>query len=301
MASVWIVFWVLATIYYEDPPPVVPEALELPRIDSPVGISSTADITTESLHSRSRHPPNHSASDSQITQTTSSDSTSPPSPVRTGSTSPSPRYRMSASEIGVAFAICWCSMTCFFILGGWESNIPVFASSLDAPQFGWSPFASGNFIALGGIAAFPFLIANLYVAPRLQDRVILAGGSGIGFLGLLIFTALLAASKDHPAHSSSILNYGSYLVCWWAIALGWNIASTITMSLLSKQLPPEWNGWTSLAIQYSNYTGRVTGAIWGGSGVKVGMLNYVGLDIAIAGIAGTLFMVLWRDLKAKKG
>lgn len=299
MAGVWAIFWVLATIYYEDPPSAAPEVLELPVVDTPVNISHTTEAVPESLHSRSRPFLDNSTSDMPLTTLTESPTASSPSSILAATSVP--RYRMSLPEIGVAFAICWCSMTCFFILGGWESNIPVFASSPDAPQFGWSPFASGNFIALGGIATFPFLLANLFVAPRLQDRVILAGGSGIGFVGLLLFVALLAASEDHADHASSILNYGSYLVCWWAVALGFNIASTITMSLLSKQLPPEWNSRTSLAIQYSNYTGRVTGAIWGGSGVKVGMLNYVGLDIVIAGIAGTLFMVLWRDLKTKKG
>ena len=57
----------------------------------------------------------------------------------------------------------------------------------------------------------------------------------------------------------------------------------------------------ALAIQYSNYTGRVTGAVWGGSGVHVGMLGYVGLEIALIGIGGVMFMTLWRELKAKTG
>jgi hypothetical protein len=78
----------------------------------------------------------------------------------------------------------------------------------------------------------------------------------------VVFLALVSAGKHSPTHDP--LSYGSLFVCWWAIALGFNLASTVTVSLLSKQLPPEWNKWTSLAIQYSNYTGRVTGAVWGG-------------------------------------
>lgn len=58
---------------------------------------------------------------------------------------------------------------------------------------------------------------------------------------------------------------------------------------------------TSLAIQYSNYTGRVTGAVWGGSGVKLGMQNYVGLELAIVGIGAAASIFLWRDMKAKTG
>lgn len=51
----------------------------------------------------------------------------------------------------------------------------------------------------------------------------------------------------------------------------------------------------------SNYIGDVLGAVWGGSGVKVGMLNYLGLEIAIIGIGGVMFLTLWRELKAKTG
>ena len=82
---------------------------------------------------------------------------------------------------------------------------------------------------------------------------------------------------------------------------GFNVASTVTLSLLSKQLPDAWNGRTSLFIQWSNYTGRVTGAVWGGAGVKVGMLGYVGFQIALVGVGGVMFMTLWKSLKAKTG
>ena len=117
-------------------------------------------------------------------------------------------------------------------------------------------------------------------------------GSGLGLLGLLIAIALLRADK---------INYGSLWLCWFLVALGFNLASTVTLSLLSKQLPGEWNGRISMLIQYSNYTGRVTGAVWGGAGVKVGMLSYVGMQIAVVGVGAVMFSTLWRQLKAKTG
>ena len=184
--------------------------------------------------------------------------------------------------------MCWFAMTCFFILGGWESNLPIFTAQV----FGYSPFAAGNFIALGGICTFPLLFVNLYLARRIQDRYILLFGVLSGLLGLLITVAILKAD---------VVTFGSLFVCWFLVALGFNIASTVTMSLLSKQCPPEWNGRLSLAIQYSNFAGRVSGAVWGGAGIKVGMLNYVGLEIALVGIGGVLFLTLWRELKAKTG
>jgi TRAP-type C4-dicarboxylate transport system permease small subunit len=197
---------------------------------------------------------------------------------------------MTYAQWGVAVCMCWFAMTSFFILGAWESNLPVFGA--DTPKFHWSPFAAGNFIALGGITAFPFLILNFLLARRTEDRHILAFGSSLGLSALLVFLSLLRSQK---------LDYGSVFMCWWGVALGFNVASTVTISTLSKQLPPSWNNWTSLAIQYSNYTGRVTGAIWGGAGVRVGMMNYVGMEIALAGIGCTLFIFLWHDLKTKTG
>ncbi|EPQ52387.1 MFS general substrate transporter [Gloeophyllum trabeum ATCC 11539] len=197
-------------------------------------------------------------------------------------------HRMTLQRWGVVVCMCWYAMTCFFILGAWEANIPVYT----AQAFSYSPFSAGNLIALGGITTFPFLLANLFVARRVQDRHTLAVGSAIGLAGLLVMIALL---------KTNTVQFGTVYFCWFLVALGFNIASTCTLSLLSKQLPGEWNSRISLAIQYSNYTGRVTGAVWGGAGVKVGMLNYLGLQIAVVGIGGVMFMTLWRDLKAKTG
>ncbi|KAG9225582.1 hypothetical protein PLEOSDRAFT_1050469 [Pleurotus ostreatus PC15] len=196
--------------------------------------------------------------------------------------------RPTRQQWGPIIAMCWYAMTCFFILGAWEANIPVFAGV----RFGYSPYASGNLIAIGGVAALPFLILNVIYAKRFQDRTVLALGSFIGLLGLLIMLATLHLGKVVPA---------SLCVCWFLVALGFNLATTCTLSLLSKQLPPSWNGWISVAIQYSNYTGRVTGAVWGGAGVQVGMKNFIGLQIAIVGIGKLLHFTLWKQLKAKTG
>ncbi|OJA17513.1 hypothetical protein AZE42_10173, partial [Rhizopogon vesiculosus] len=209
--------------------------------------------------------------------------------------SPSSIYRAQLSLItwsqwGVVACMSWFAVICFFILGSWEANLPVFGAA--AANLRWSPFAAGNFIALGGITCFPFLLANLLAARSTEDRKLLAFGTTMGLTGLLIFLFILCTDK---------VNYGSLFACWWTIALGFNLATTVTLSLLSKRLPPDWNGRTSMIIQYSNFIGRSTGTIWGGSGVSVGMLNYVGLEIAMVGIGTILFTALWRDLKAKTG
>ena len=169
---------------------------------------------------------------------------------------------LTGRQWGVVATMCWFSMTCFFILGAWEANIPVFAAPSSSSQpnssymlqgsllhlarsfpfrpFSMSPFAAGNFIALGGITIFPFLILNLLLARRTQDRHILALGSSLGLAGLVIMLVLLRLQTG-----LGVLKYGSFFACWFLVALGFNLATTCTLSLLSKQMPARLNGWTS--------------------------------------------------------
>ncbi|CAA7268230.1 unnamed protein product [Cyclocybe aegerita] len=203
-------------------------------------------------------------------------------------TAPRQPPQISRAQWGVIVCMCYYSMMCFFILGSWEANIPVFT----AETMGYSPYKAGNFIALGGLCSFPFLLLNVWQARRIQDRVILAAGASMGFLGLLLMLLLLATSK---------VTFGSLFVCWLLIALGFNLASTCTLSLASKQLPDEWNGRLNMALEYSNCVARVTGAVLGGAGVTMGMMNYVGVQIAVVGLGGVMYLTLWKQLKAKTG
>ncbi|KAH9043800.1 MFS general substrate transporter [Lactarius pseudohatsudake] len=158
--------------------------------------------------------------------------------------------------------------------------------------FGASPFVAGNLIALGGVCTFPFMFANVVLARRVQDRIILAVGCALGLLGLLVTVAVVTTGDA---------TFGSLFASWFLVALGFNLASTVTLSLLSKQMPHSWNGKISLFIQYSNFSGRVSGAVWGGAGVDVGMPNYVGLQLALLGTGGLMFMTLWKEMKTKTG
>lgn len=264
MAGVWAIFWVFASRYYEDPEDEQPETVEMQvtNFEPKIGTSGHDMNTTGSV-------------------TPQTEAAAPLPPLK---------HHMSFLQWGVVFCMCWFAMSCWFILGAWEANLPVLGASL--PVFHWSPFAAGNFIALGAICCFPFLLANLFVARRVEDRKLLAFGSALGSTGLVIFIASLATEK---------VSYGTLFVSWWSVALGFNLASTVTVSLLSKQLPAGWNGRSSIWIQYSTYAGRTGGAIWGGSGVKVGMKGYAGLEIGFVCFGALLFCILWRELKAKRG
>lgn len=288
---------------YEDAPPpgpatnggqlrVLPTTPEAPQSSSQAenaiqapetNLTSGYQSRAEALHGKSEDP--STAQDTAVT-----DELETSGPARTTIFH---NFPMTRPQLGVTVTMCWFAMTCFFILGAWEANIPVFTSS-DSPMnpFHFSPFAAGNLIALGGVCTFPLLLANLFVARRIQDRHTLVLGTVFGLAGLLTAMGILATDT---------VTYGSLFACWFFIALGFNIISTVVLSLLSKQLPGEWNGRISLAIQYSMFTGRVTGAVWGGAGAKIGMLNFVGLQIALVGVGATLFSTLWRQLKAKTG
>ncbi|KAL1943717.1 hypothetical protein VTO73DRAFT_4162 [Trametes versicolor] len=287
LAGVWAVFWAVAARLFEDVPHTPPaepasEGVELQRMPSR---NDARSLQSEEKPENPKHDEEAAEVAVPAGSTSVEDLSCPPAP-------PSLR-RMSAAQIGVTATMGWFAMTCFFILGGWEANLPVFTGSASPLNpFHYSPFAAGNFIAAGGAATIPFLLANLFAARRVQDRHTLAVGTTLGLAGLLAALAILAADK---------VSFGALFVCWFLVALGFNLSSTVTLSLLSKQMPGEWNTKMSLVIQYSNYTGRVSGAVWGGAGVQVGMLNYVGLQIAIVGVGMLMFSTLWKQLKAKTG
>ena len=276
MAVLWLIFWGVVAVIFEDAPSYDSDrlsAMDIPPPSAeeqpPFQRSSSEGIATQGLSL----PPNLTHS-------------SPPlQPVDTSEDTP---FSISPRQWAVTATMCWFAMTCFFILGAWEANIPIFS----AHAFNASPFVAGNLIALGGVCTFPFMFANVVLARRVQDRYILAVGCALGLLGLLVTVAVVVTG-----HAT----FGSLFASWFFVALGFNLASTVTLSLLSKQMPHSWNGKISLFIQYSNFSGRVSGAVWGGAGVDVGMTRYVGLQLALLGVGGLMFMTLWKEMKTKTG
>ena len=267
MAAVWLVFWVVIAVLFEDVPRhdrrrTTRETMRLP--------SPPRNGMVEEAEAEAPSPRTETAQDSSAEHDIQ------------------PETSISARQWAVTATMCWFAMTCFFVLGAWEANIPIFT----ARTFGASPFVAGNLIALGGVCTFPFMFANVVLARRVEDRYTLAAGCALGLLGLLVAIPVIATGRA---------TLGGLFASWFLVALGFNLASTVTISLLSKQMPHEWNGKISLFIQYSNYSGRVSGAIWGGAGVGVGMTRYLGLQLALLGIGALMFMTLWKEMKAKTG
>jgi hypothetical protein len=104
MAGVWVVFWFCIAKWYEDP--------------------VTQEASAEMVNLRSTPKPEGNEPQT-VTITVSSYGTPP---VSTSPPGPLPEDRMSLPQWGVSFTMCWFAMTCFFILGAWESNLPVFGA-----------------------------------------------------------------------------------------------------------------------------------------------------------------------------
>jgi len=225
MAAAWLLFWGAVRLFFED----VHEKAPTTR--------SSTGIELRLLQPRPQEHP------------TDLPPLSRPTPV-SQDVDEREEFVFGPSQLGVMITMCWFAMTCFFILGSWEANIPVFAASHES-SLGYSPFKSGNLIAIGGATAFPLLLANIFVGKRVQDRMTLAAGSLIGMVGLIVFEALLVKS-------SKGITFATLLVSWMFVALGFNLSTTCTLSLLSKKLPGEWNARASTIIQCSNYMVRAS-------------------------------------------
>ncbi|KIK68074.1 hypothetical protein GYMLUDRAFT_238238 [Collybiopsis luxurians FD-317 M1] len=294
MAGIWLLYWIAVRIWFEDvtdesPASSPTESFEL-QGKAPTQLMETGNDSVSASGTSFRHH----------TPLTSV----PPSPSPPNDLSDKLGFGQWASVV----VICWFAAVSFFVLGAWEVNIPVYSAA--NPELNFTPFAAGNFLAIGALACFPFFVINLFFVRRVQDRYTLVFGSSVGMAALIVFIILLkldktasGGSRDSISRETGAGGAPAFFMCWFAVALGYNIASTVTMSLLSKQLPPtqKWNGASSVMVQCSNYLGRVTGAVWGGSGVKVGMMGYVGLEIAVTGIGLALASGMWRHLKAKTG
>ncbi|KDO25096.1 hypothetical protein SPRG_09238 [Saprolegnia parasitica CBS 223.65] len=179
------------------------------------------------------------------------------------------------------------SPTIFFELGAWESNIPVF---IDA-AWAWTSFDAGVLIAIGGFASFGLILPLSFYTKRCPDRLVLAAAFGLALAGTLVHQCTLV----HPTPGTLGLSW--FLVCW-----GMNLGSTITLSLLTKTLPDALSDKAAIVIQLSNYSGRLTGAMWGTAGSVVGGDYVVGLgNLGLLFVSTALLVRVWRSLDAPTG
>ncbi|KAL7748149.1 hypothetical protein RI367_006505 [Sorochytrium milnesiophthora] len=195
----------------------------------------------------------------------------------------------------VAAAMSFIAFTVFFELGSWESSIP----NLGKHLWLWSEFTAGNFIGLIGLGSFVLILPMTRFTRALQDRWIMVVGIALGLAGSLVCLAMLCVGpRGFPSESAMVATYG---VAWFLMCWGMNLASTITLSLMSKQMPNHLSDKASLVVQLSNYTGRTTGAIWGAAREAVTDVGVAGLQTTVIALALLFTLALWRPLKACTG
>lgn len=220
--------------------------------------------------------------------------------VRQDPTLPSMFRELNSTQKFSVITMCWFSMVNFLVLGAWEVNIPIFGHL----RFGWTEYNAGNVIALGGLATMPILFGLVFAAKYIQDRLILAGGTLVGLFGLsLHMGALESPAKSAVGKLAGLeeLNFGSFFTSWFFVSLGYNALTTITLALLSKQLPAKYNGLTSTVIQLSNNVGRISGALWGATVYQVGQFSIVSLELAVTLVGTCLIGFMWRKMNVASG
>ena len=77
--------------------------------------------------------------------------------------------------------------------------------------------------------------------------------------------------------------------------------TTVTLSLLSKQVPAKYNGLTSTVIQLSNYTRRISGALWGSTVFQVGQFGIVSLELVVTLVGACLIGFMSRRMDVQRG
>ncbi|XP_024545245.1 uncharacterized MFS-type transporter C330.07c-like [Selaginella moellendorffii] len=178
----------------------------------------------------------------------------------------------------------------FFELGSWETSIPIYSWK----KFGYDAFEAGNFIGLIGLGTV-FLVATMpALAHKIQDRLWLAAGCFLGLAGIVANYILLGGNSGH-------MNFPSYAAQWFVVCLGFNTASSITLSLLSKNLGNKSSDRAAIAVQLSNYSGRLLGAIWGTAADMVGDRGVALGQLLVATVAMVGIIAMWRFLRAQRG
>ncbi|KAI9003126.1 major facilitator superfamily domain-containing protein [Gaertneriomyces semiglobifer] len=181
----------------------------------------------------------------------------------------------------------------FFELGSWEANIPIYGGR----QFSFTHWDAGNFIGLIGLGSFVLMIPLTMYARRYQDRTILMLGIVLALVGVSVHAALLSISNSDGVH----VTLATFGIAWFLVCWGLNLASTITLSLMSKVLPESVADKGALAVQLSNYTGRLLGAIWGTTSEKIGDEGLVWGQFALICVGWLGIIMAWTKLRAKTG
>ncbi|EPY51502.1 major facilitator superfamily transporter [Schizosaccharomyces cryophilus OY26] len=221
------------------------------------------------------------------------DSTIPPIPARNQNddsnseartTHPRPDF-ISLLRIFVAGYIAF---SCFFTMEAYQASIPIYTAYL----YKYSPFQSGNFLALACLIDIPFLLLFSFLSRWIEDRT-------ITLIGILISVMTVAVHLIVNRLQKEYLQLYFTLFCF--VFFGTSIAFSPLVSLLTKQLHPAHHLLASVVIQISIAIADTTGPVFGGAIRTVTSLGFLITLLALHVLATIFMLCIWKTAKVKTG
>ncbi|EEB07914.1 membrane transporter [Schizosaccharomyces japonicus yFS275] len=196
------------------------------------------------------------------------------------------QVKLSKTNKFMLFTLSLAAFVSYFTIDGYQTSIPIYTEK----QFGFSNFASGNFLALGALVIAPFVLCSSYMSRWLGDREIVLYSLLLGLFGVLLHIILISA------HAVTTVSYFfSYVIMF----LGLSITVGPLLSLLSKQLHPRYHELAGFSIQFAVCTSNTIGSVCGSSIYSITPIGFAILCLAQVVLCLTCFPFLWSKLKTK--
>ncbi|KAI9095131.1 major facilitator superfamily domain-containing protein [Phlyctochytrium arcticum] len=279
MAAVWTTYWIAVKLWFIEVAPNPTSVTEM-RIDSMHGVTDPASSAESNVSTESRTETITIHHEGERYE-------SGKAPIADIGKAP------SKANLFTAFIMSYLAYAVFFELGAWEAYIPIYGKRV----FEWSHYDAGTFIGVLGLGSFVLMLPLVFCARRLQDRVVVVSGFGIAAVGVAIHLAVILREGLTPSKQT----LPAFAVAWFLVCWGFNAASTITLSLMSKTLPARLADQGALAVQLSNYMGRLTGALWGTAAGNIGDVAVVGWELTVVLLGVVFILGGWRQLRAVNG
>ncbi|WBW75134.1 transmembrane transporter [Schizosaccharomyces osmophilus] len=180
------------------------------------------------------------------------------------------------------------AFSCFFTMEAYQASIPIYTNYL----YKYSPFQSGNFLALACLIDIPFLLFFSFLSRWVEDRKLTL----IGILITLISVSVhLIVSRLHKEYLQL------YFTLFSLIFFGTSIAFSPLVSLLTKQLHPDHHLLASVVIQISIAIADTVGPVFGGAIRVISSLGFLATLLALNALTAFFMLCIWKTAKVKIG
>ncbi|EPX73850.1 membrane transporter [Schizosaccharomyces octosporus yFS286] len=180
------------------------------------------------------------------------------------------------------------AFSCFFTMEAYQASIPIYTNYL----YGYSPFQSGNFLALACLIDIPFLLLFSFLSRWIEDRKITL----IGIIITVVSVAVhLIVNKIHKEYLQL------YFTLFTLVFFGTSIAFSPLVSLLTKQLHPDHHLLASVVIQISIAAADTVGPVFGGAIRVITSQGFLATLLALNTLTTIFMLSIWKTAKVKIG